>query len=77
MENLALLLDEVRSHVHVLGGGEKFAKEVIAATEAAAFLQGELRRKGPLTAEAQSEIVSALVDQQKRLAAWIHRVRSS
>ena len=77
LEDLAVLLDAVKSHVHILGGPDKSAKKVLAATEAAASLQNELMRKGPLTDEAKTEIVSMLGDQHKRLAAWMHRVRDS
>ena len=74
MEYLATLLDEVRSHVHVAGGKDKFDRKVVAATEVAALLQSELGRKGPLTEDAKSEIVSVLNDQHRRLAAWMRRM---
>jgi hypothetical protein len=75
MEGLVLLLDSVRSHAHVLGGGAKFTEKVMAATQAAATLQGRVDEKGPLTDEGQLAVISVLADQQKRLAAWVTRIR--
>lgn len=76
MEDLALKLDQVTAHVHVAGGGGKLKEKIAAAVGAAASLQSDLTGKGPLTEEARSEVISMLGDQQRKLAAWMGRMRA-